>query len=122
LRAPSPTITELAQSASNGVGQADSSLGTMLALASETSRKVAEVAAANTSRRDIVAQMERLIDRFSGDQQHGRLAVPAVDTSALRSPLGSPPWSPRKTPCSVKNCRQGEQADEIIEELEAADD
>jgi len=75
------SITDLAHSASDGVGQADSSLSTMLNLSSDTSRKVDEVAASNNSLKQIVEQMEEVIARFSrGDQE------PAAQETAAEEP------------------------------------
>jgi methyl-accepting chemotaxis protein len=116
------TITDLAESATDSVGQADSSLGTMLALASTTSRKVEEVAAAATSLREIIGQMERLIGRISGDQQRGQLAVAAADSSALPLSLGIAPVESEEDALRSEELPPGGQAGEVIEELEAAED
>ena len=127
------TITGLAESAAESVGQAESSLGAMLALASDTSRKVDAVAAANTSLREIVRQMEQLIGRFSGDQQRGQLAPPAAaaaDPFRLPLSLGIAPVESEEDAVLSEELPPSGQAEaasptaqvEEIEELEAAGD
>jgi len=125
-------ITDLAESASDGVGKAGSSLGTMLTLTSDTSRKVDVVSAATTSLREIVGQMERLIGHFSGDQQRGQLAAPAADAGSMRLPLslGIAPVESAENAVLREELPPGGPAAgaapvapvEEIEELEAAED
>ena len=118
------TITDLAESASSSVSQADSSLGALLALASDTSRRVDVVSAATMSLREIVGQLEQLIGRFSGDQQRGQPAAPAAaaDSSRLPLSLGIAPVESEEDAVLGEALPPGDQAGEVIEELEAAED
>jgi methyl-accepting chemotaxis protein len=122
------SISDLAHSASEGVGQADSSLSTMLNLSSDTSRKVDEVAASNKSLKQIVAQMEEVIERFSrADQNVDKEVSPGVaetvETSIAARPIDvdEPTYIEEAAPEeSLENVQ--EVTIEEIEELEPADE
>ena len=127
------TITDLAQTATEGVGQADSSLGGMVGLSSDTAGLVAELAASSTTLGGIVRQMEALINNVSRAEQR----VDTADTS--HAPLSSvpplaaepariPPASDLKgtfpeeaQPAPTTGTAQ-ESLEEEIEELESAED
>jgi methyl-accepting chemotaxis protein len=110
------SITELAEGAANGVGQAESSLGTMQGLASETSRKVDEVAASNATLREIVRQMEQVMARFSPGPQP--LMQPHLQPLPLS--LGIAPVEEEQI--TELEAVSEEPAIEEIEELESVDE
>jgi methyl-accepting chemotaxis protein len=85
------SISDLAHSASEGVGQADSSLSTMLNLSSDTSRKVDDVAASNRSLKEIVGQMEEVIERFSRASQDVEAEVSTVPAEADATSIAARP-------------------------------
>jgi methyl-accepting chemotaxis protein len=81
VSAATGAITDLAHSAADGVGKAESSLGAMLGVAADTSRKVEELAAAGRSISAITEEIQSAFERF------GR------DTRGVE-PIGSEPRSP----------------------------
>jgi methyl-accepting chemotaxis protein len=101
-------ISELSRATWESMGQTESSLGSMLGLASETSRRVDEVAAFSTSLREIVGQMEHVMERFSGDAQASEPVV-AAQLDKLPLSLGVTP---------VRDAAPAEQ----LEELDSPDD
>jgi methyl-accepting chemotaxis protein len=121
------SITDLAETAVEGVSQADSSLSTMLGLTSDTARRVDEVFASNKLLREIVSQMEDALGHFARGRDGGEpallpagqdqshvplsLAVTPVDADGEAELLSELP--PGDTTGSV-----GEE----IEELESAED
>jgi methyl-accepting chemotaxis protein len=107
-------IAELSKAAWESMGQTDSSLGSMLGLATETSRRVDEVAALNKSLREIVGELERVTERFSGDPEAAR--EPVSDTRLDKLPL-----SLGVTPVNDAVVSRGAMAEEI-EELESPED
>jgi methyl-accepting chemotaxis protein len=124
------SINELAQTATEGVGQADSSFGTMLGLASDTSLKVEELAASSKTLREIIGQMEQVIDRFSHEEQGLRSAGLAVSPEsvppapALASvPAGDRALPHEETPSAGQRAvPQAAPETEELEELESAED
>jgi methyl-accepting chemotaxis protein len=124
------SISDLAHSASEGVGQADSSLSTMLNLSSDTSRKVDEVAASNTSLKQIVAQMEEVINRFSRADQDADQDKDgsSADTETAETPIAARPIDVDE-PSYLEEAAPEESAENVqevtieeIEELEPADE
>jgi methyl-accepting chemotaxis protein len=120
------SIRDLAQSASEGVGQADSSLSTMLNLSSDTSRKMDDVAASNRSLKEIVGQMEEVIERFSRAGQEAEAIAVAPEPGPATLPAGLA--EPEERPLLVENVPVNglENVQEVtieeIEELEPADE
>jgi methyl-accepting chemotaxis protein len=126
------SITELAETAALDVGQADSSLGSMVGSASDTSGLVAELSASSKALSEIVRQMEELIDGLS----HGERGEAVVETP-VHSNARPLPAVPARVPLSADlkgmlseerphaAARGGAQDSleaEEIEELEAADE
>ena len=122
------SISDLARGASEGVGQADSSLSTMLSLAADTTRKVDAVAASNRSLREIIAQMQDAIERFLGVGKYADSGTEPIPPAAREMSIASRPVemeepalieepAPQEGPESVQ-----EVTIEEIEELEPADE
>jgi methyl-accepting chemotaxis protein len=128
------SITELAQVATEGVGQADSSLGGMVGLSSDTSGLVAELAGFSKTLAGIVQQMEALFK----DLSHGEwprqaaepaeapsMTVPPVPAEPAQAPLPSDPKGmllPAEAPSPVTPVMSESVEAEEIEELESAED
>jgi methyl-accepting chemotaxis protein I, serine sensor receptor len=127
------SITELAQVATEGVGQADSSLGGMVGLSSDTSGLVAELAGSSKTLAGIVQQMEALFK----DLSHGEwprqaaepaeapsMTVPPVPAEPAQAPLPSDPKGmlPAEAPSPVTPVMSESVEAEEIEELESAED
>jgi hypothetical protein len=128
------SIADLAQAATEGVGQADSSLGGMVGLSSDTSGLVAELAGSSTTLAEIVSQMEGLINNLSrgerrpeavGTPKAPPVEVPPLPAAPPRVPLTSDlkAMFPEETPSSVTRgiAQEGLEVEEI-EELESAED
>jgi methyl-accepting chemotaxis protein len=124
------SITDLAETAAEGVGQADSSLSTMLGLTSESSRKVDEVFASNRLLREIVTQMEEALGRF-GSSRDGTEppALPAgLDPSHIPLSLAITPVATEEEAELLSELPGDDHAahppeePEEIEELESAED
>jgi len=128
------SITDLAQVATEGVGQADSSLGGMVGLFSDTSGLVGELAGSSKTLAEIVPQMEALINNLSRGEPPAQAAqtagVPQETFPALPAePAPVPPTSDLKgmlpevtpTPLTRGMAQQSIEAEEI-EELESAED
>jgi methyl-accepting chemotaxis protein len=121
------SISDLAHSASDGVGQADSSLSTMLSLAADTTRKVDAVAASNRSLREIIGQMQDAVERFLGvgknaDSQTVPVAPAATEMSVAVRPIEiEEPALFEEAPSAAPENVQ-EVTVEEIEELEPADE
>ena len=122
------SISDLARGASEGVGQADSSLSTMLSLAADTTRKVDAVAASNRSLREIIAQMQDAIERFLGVGKYADSGTEPIPPAVREMSIASRPVemeepalieepAPQEGPESVQ-----EVTIEEIEELEPADE
>jgi methyl-accepting chemotaxis protein len=62
-------IAELAHAAVEDVGKAEASLGAVMGLASDTSRRVDELATSGKSVREIIGEMEKVIDRFTPEKR-----------------------------------------------------
>jgi len=128
------SITDLAQVATEGVSQADSSLGGMVGLSSDTSGLVAELAGSSKTLAEIVQQMEALINNLSHGERPAQAAETAEASPATVEPLPAAPASvplasdlkgilPQETPSSAAQgmARESLEAEEI-EELESAED
>ncbi|MGO9310559.1 MAG: methyl-accepting chemotaxis protein [Spirochaetia bacterium] len=132
VRAASGSMTELARAAADGVGRAESSLGAMLGVAVDTSRKVDDLAASSRSMHEIIGEIERALEQFSLGSRSAepRGPEPVVsflpgETRTLPLSLGITPVSPQEEAVLVRDIPPGEPAaagEEEIEELEAADD
>jgi methyl-accepting chemotaxis protein len=124
------SITDIAEMATDNVGQADSALGTMLGLTIDTSRKVDEVSAANRSLKEIITQMEGVLGRFSRGQPGGELPAAAVDSSHVPLSLAITPVETNEAVALERRIAQeqgvqplsGTAEGEEIEELESAED
>jgi methyl-accepting chemotaxis protein len=128
------SITDLAQAATEGVGQADSSLGGMVGLSSDTSGLVAELAGASKTLAEIVQQMEALINNLSHRERRADAAetpeVPPADIQPLpAAPAHFPPafdlkgMFPEESSSSLpRGIAQESLEAEEIEELESAED
>ena len=127
------SITELAQVATEGVGQADSSLGGMVGLSSETSGLVAELAGSSKTLAGIVHQMEALFKDLSHGERPRQAAEPAQAPSVTVPPLPAEPAQaplpsdlkgmlPEETPSPVTQGMSESVEAEEIEELESAED
>jgi len=128
------SITDLAQAATEGVGQADSSLGGMVGLSSDTSGLVAELAGSSRTLAEIVQQMEALINNLSHGERPAQAAEPAEVSPASVPPLPAEPADvpltsdlkgmfPEETPSPLAQGMAQESLDvEEIEELESAED
>ena len=121
------SITDLAETAAEGVGQADSSLSTMLGLTSESSRRVDEVSASNRLLRQIVTQMEEALGRFGSSRDGTELpALPAgLDPSHVPLSLAIMPVATEEE-AELLSELPGEDSAAVpreeIEELESAED
>ncbi len=118
IEASIQSIAGLSRTASQGVGQAESSLGTMLGLASDTSHKVDELAASNATLREIIVQVDRVINRFSPhDQKDGLTArPPAGEVPPLPLSLGITPVE------TLEEMADLEELPEDVQELESAEE
>ena len=128
------SITDLAQAATEGVSQADSSLGGMVGLSSDTSGLVGELSGSSKTLAEIVHQMEGLLNNLS----HGERPAPVAETmeasAASEQPLPAEPapvpaapdlkgMLPEETPSSLtRGTAQESMETEEIEELESAED
>jgi methyl-accepting chemotaxis protein len=81
------SITVLAETASEGVSQADSSLSTMLELTSDTARRVDEVFASNKLLREIVSQMEEALGHFGRSRDGSEPALLPAGAEPSHVPL-----------------------------------
>jgi methyl-accepting chemotaxis protein len=126
------SITELAETAADGVGQADSSLGSMVGVASDTSGLVAELSACSMNLNGIVLQMEELMGRFPHEEQARAAAptpvpphAPALPEVPYHVPLSADVrrmlTEERPTPAE-RGVTQDSLDLEEIEELEPADE
>lgn len=126
------SITELAETAADGVGQADSSLGSMVGSASDTSGLVADLSVSSTNLKVVVLQMEELMGRFSHEEQ-----VKEVEPIRVPSHSAPLPEVPDRLPLSAnvrrmlpeehptpaeRGVTQESLELEEIEELESADE
>jgi methyl-accepting chemotaxis protein len=120
------SISDLAHSASEGVGQADSSLSTMLSLAADTTRRVDAVAASNRSLREIIAQMQDAIERFLGVGKYSDNQAAPVAPAATEMALASRPVEVEEPALDDAPEAEPENVQEVtieeIEELEPADE
>jgi len=92
VTAATGSIAELAHSAAEGVGRAESSLGAMLGVAADTSRKVEELAASSRSMRAIIGEIDKALEQFAlemgGSQPSGaEQRAPALPAEAAPLPL-----------------------------------
>ena len=121
------SITDLAETAAEGMGQADSSLSTMLGLTSESSRKVDEVFASNRLLREIVTQMQEALGRFGGGRDGTEPpALPAgLDPSHVPLSLAITPVATEEEAELLSELPADDPATlppEEVEELESAED
>jgi methyl-accepting chemotaxis protein len=90
-------ITELAHASAEGVGQAESSLGTLTGLAAETSRRVDELAMRGKTIRDLIGEILKAIGRFSHENRQpapepgAQAPAPKASNAALPLSLGITP-------------------------------
>jgi methyl-accepting chemotaxis protein len=132
VTAATGSITDLAHSAAEGVGRAESSLGAMLGVASDTSRKVEELAASSRSMSAIVGEIDRTLDQLGrergGSEPGGseqRVSALPPEARPLPLSLGITPVSPQEEAELLEDNpadRAPGGAAEEIEELESADD
>ncbi len=128
------SITDLARAATEGVGQADSTLGSMVGLSSDTSGLAAELSGSSKTLGEIVHQMEELIKGLSHGEKRAEAAAPSEAPPATLPPLPDAParapltsdlkgMLPEETPSSLTRgmAQEGLEAEEI-EELESAED
>ena len=128
------SITELAQVATEGVGQADSSLGGMVGLSSDTSGLVAELVVSSKTLSEVVQQMEALMSKVSHDERRADAAETPRTPTDLVQPLPDVPahvpltsdlkgMFPEETPSLLaRGIAQDSLEAEEIEELESAED
>ncbi|MGA2639752.1 MAG: methyl-accepting chemotaxis protein [Spirochaetia bacterium] len=133
VTAATGSITELAHSAADDVGKTESSLGAMVGVAADTSRKIEELAASSRSMRAIVEELDRAWERFArdtrGSEPGGSERAEALPSEAQPLPLslGIAPVSPREEAILLEQIPAetgpGDQSAgaEDIEELESAD-
>jgi hypothetical protein len=114
------SIAGLSKTASEGVGQAEASMGTMLGLATDTSRKVDELAESSSNLHEIIVQVDRVIGRFSSqDQSSGPDAqFPGGDQSVLPLSLGITPVESLDDAAAEGTSTHDTSGDEVVEELE----
>jgi methyl-accepting chemotaxis protein len=114
------SIAGLSKTASEGVGQAEASMGTMLGLATDTSRKVDELAESSSNLHEIIVQVDRVIGRFSSqDQSSGPDAqFPGGDQSVLPLSLGITPVESLDEAAAEGTSTHDTSGDEVVEELE----
>jgi methyl-accepting chemotaxis protein len=125
------SIADLAQAATEGVGRADSSLGSLVGLSSDTSGLVFELSGSSQTLGEIVKQMEELINKLSHEEGRAEVGetpeAPPANIPALpaRVPLTSDlkGMFPEESPSTPTRgiAQQGLEAEEI-EELESAED
>jgi methyl-accepting chemotaxis protein len=94
VTAATGSITDLAHSAALGVGKAESSLGAMMGAASDSSRKVDELAASSRSLHEIVGEIGRALERFSTGNQEPESGAAELRSAAL-------PPEPQALPLSL---------------------
>ena len=122
------SISDLAEGASDGVGQADSSLSTMLGLAADTTRKIEAVASSNRSLREIIGQMQEAIERFMGVGKYASAAPVAALPAAAETSIAARPVDMEEESLLSEQAPEehSENVQEVtieeIEELEPADD
>ena len=121
------SITDLAETAVEGVSQADSSLSTMLGLTSDTARRVDEVFASNKLLREIVSQMEDALGHFARGRDGGEQALlPAgQDQSHVPLSLAVTPVEADGEAELLSELPPGDTTGSVgeeIEELESAED
>jgi len=134
------SITDLAQAATDGVGQADSSLGGMVGLSSDTSGLVAELASSSKTLGEIVREMEALINSLSSGERprHAADTAETAETAeAVSETVPSLPAEPAQVPVTseLKGMLPAEPASSLtrsmaqenveaeeIEELESVED
>ncbi|MGD0725496.1 MAG: methyl-accepting chemotaxis protein [Spirochaetia bacterium] len=128
------SITDLAKAATEGVGQADSSLGSMVGLSSDTSGLVGELSSSSKTLGEIVQQMEEHINKLSTGQRRVEDLETSEAPPANIQPLPVVParvpltsdlkgMFPEKTPSPLtRGIAQDSLEAEEIEELESAED
>jgi methyl-accepting chemotaxis protein len=127
VTAATGSITDLAHSAADGMGKAESSLGAMLGVAADTSRKVDELAVSSRSMSAIVGEIERALEQSAHDMpgsEPGRSEqrLPAPRTEPLPLSLGITLVSPPEEEAELLEDVPVETRPEEIEELESAED
>jgi methyl-accepting chemotaxis protein len=123
------SITELAHSAADGVARAESSLGSMIGVTTDTSRKVDELASSSRSMRAIVDEIDRALEKFARDtssvQAGGSGADPRLppESQPLPLSLGITPVTEEQGAARrrIPGGLPASEAEEI-EELESADE
>jgi methyl-accepting chemotaxis protein len=130
VSAATGSITDLAHSAAEGVARAESSLGSMVGVTSDTSRKVDELASSSRSMRAIVGEIDRALEKFARDtrppqpvgtdQRAGALPPESqpLPLSLGITPVGAEEGGARRR---IPGALPASEAEEI-EELESADD
>jgi methyl-accepting chemotaxis protein len=103
VSAATGSITDLAHSAADGVGRAESTLSAMLGVTADTSRKVDELAASSRSIRAIVGEIDHALEQFARDTSapgpgapEPRAAALPPGSTALPLSLGITPVSPQE--------------------------
>ena len=116
------SITDLAHSAADGVGRAEASLGAMVGVTADTSRKVDELAASSRSIRAIVTEIERALEQFAQDthaagpgSSESRAATLLPGTHGLPLSLGITPVSPQE-----EEALEAELLEEVPAEADSA--
>ena len=115
VSAATGSITDLAHSAADGVGRAESSLGAIVGSAADTSRKVDELAASSRSIRAIVGDIERALEQFARDTRSAGPGSPESRAAALPPASQGLPLSLGITPVSPEE-EQALEA-ELLEEV-----
>jgi methyl-accepting chemotaxis protein len=117
------SIADLAQAATEGVAQADSSLGGMVGLSSDTSGLVVELAGSSKMLGEIVQQMEALIDKLSREERRAEVSeAPPANIQTLPG-VPAPGSLPEETLSALTpGIAQEDLETEEIEELESVED
>jgi methyl-accepting chemotaxis protein len=121
----SGSITDLAHSAAEGVARAESSLGAMVGVTTDTSRKVDELASSSRSMRAIVDEIDRALEQFARDTSSVQPGASGMDprlapeSQPLPLSLGITPVAEEES--AARRALPASEAEEI-EELESADE
>ncbi len=78
------SISDLARSAADGMGKAESTLGAMAGVAADTSRKVDELSASSRSVQAIVGEIEKALEQFELTKTGAAARVPVLPPELRR--------------------------------------
>ena len=85
------SISDLAHSAADGMGKAESTLGAMAGAAADTSRKVDELSASSRSVQAIVGEIDKALELFEIERAGAAVPVPMLPQELRRLDPGSQP-------------------------------